>query len=194
MPVAHAYVTFVADSENGLYGDVGTINPEALADQDLATALRAGDYKGFISGLAELGEENAELELQVRQLDAPLEWLSQDELPGHLAAFLSRDQLDDAAQAWYSPLERGDPRTEFAVNLLDSTALAEYSDAAARKAAGVVGAAAAGAYGTIAVALVTAGQVGALAILIASPVGLVAVGAGAAYCTYLLLRGKRRNS
>jgi hypothetical protein len=195
MPVTHAYTTFVADSETELYGEVGTINLEALADQDLAAALRDGDYSRFIDGLAGLSVpgEIGEPELQVRPLEAPVEWLSQDQLPGRLAAFLSSGQIDEAVQGWYNPLGPGDPRTAFAVSLLDSTVLAEHSDAAAIGAGSAVGVAAIGGGSHIVVAIVAAGSVGGVGLLIAGPVGIVVLGVGAGYAVYRLFKGKRRN-
>jgi hypothetical protein len=195
MPVTHAYTTVVTDNETGLYGEVGTINLEALADQDLATAIRDGNYSRFIDGLAGLSVpgEIGEPELQVRPLDAPLEWLSQDQLPGRLAAFLGSAQLDEAVQGWYNPLGPDDPRTAFAGNLLDSTVLAEHSDAAAIGAGSAVGVAAIGGGTHIVVALVAAGSVGGVGLLVAGPVGIVVLGVGAGYAVYRLFKGKSRN-
>lgn len=193
MPVTHAYATFVEDSSDpALSASVGTISPAALADEELAAALMRSDYDAFVSALSELPGENGQPGLRVLRLSAPPDWLTPEEFPGHVAAVLAADQFEAAADAWYTPLGPEDPRTQFAVSLLESTVLAEYSDPQAKKAAGAVGAASAGAAGAVLAAAITAGQLTGVAILIASPIGIVVLGAGGAFATYLLLRGKRR--
>lgn len=193
MAVVHGYVTLVADSDTGNAASVGTINLQALAEQELADMLRAGDYDGFIGGLSQLWGENEESELQVVRLDLPdSSFLTSADFPRRVGAVLGTDQLQDAVAAWYSPPAYGDTLTNFAVSLLESTVLAEYSDAAAMAAAGAVGAASIGGSATVVAALVSAGAVGGVAILIAGPIGIVVLGVAATVITFRLLTRKRR--
>jgi hypothetical protein len=193
MAVTHAYTTFVEDNGNpALTASVGTISPAALADEGLATALRNGNYAAFLSGLTELPGQNGQTDLRVLPVNAPPSTLTPEEFARRVAAVLTANSVEEAADAWNSPLGPNDPRTQFAVSLLESTVLAEYSEARAQKAAGAVGAASATAAGGVLVAAITAGQLTGAAILIASPIGIVVVGAGAAFFTYRFVRGKRQ--
>jgi hypothetical protein len=193
MAVVHGYVTLVADSDTANAASIGTISLQALAEQDLADMLRAADYDGFISGLSQLFSENGEPELQVVRLNLPdSSLLTSAEFPHRVGAVLDTDQLEEAVAAWYNPQAHGDTLTDFAVSLLESTVLAEYSDAAAMAAAGAVGAASMGGSATVVAALVSAGSVGGVAILIAGPVGVVVLGVAATVITFRLLTRKRR--
>jgi hypothetical protein len=201
MAAVHAYATFVSDSDTGIAASVGTINLEALADQELAHALisEKPDADAFIRGLGELSGENGEPELRVKRVYLPDNFSpTSDGFLFQISAVLSTDNLDDAVSAWYSgELPDGASRVspEFAVSLLESTVLAEYSDAAAKTAAGAVGVACAGGATKVVVALVAAGAVGAgggVALLIAAPVGIVLLGVGATAVTYRLFTHKRR--
>jgi hypothetical protein len=193
MAVVHSYATLVADSDTTNAASVGTINLQALADQDLADMLRAGDYDGFISGLSQLSGENGESDLSIVRLDLPdSSFLTDAEFPRRVGAVLGTDQLNDAAAAWYNPSAYGDALTNFAVSLLESTVLAEYSEAAAMAAAGAVGAASMGGAATVVAALVSAGSVGGIAILIGGPIGVVVLGVAATVVTFRLLTRKRR--
>ena len=130
--------------------------------------------------------------MRVLPVSAPPDTLTPEEFARRVAAVLTANSVEEAADAWNRPLGLDDPRTQFAVSLLESTVLAEYSEAQAKKAAGAVGAASATAAGGVLVAAITVGQLTGAAILIASPIGIVVVGAGAAFVTYRFLRGKRR--
>ena len=122
MAVVHGYATLVADSDTAIAASVGTINLQALAEQELADMLRAGDYDGFIGGLSQLSGENDEPEMQVVRIDLPdSSLLTAAEFPLRVGAVLGTDQLQEAVAAWYSPPAYGDTRTNFAVSLLEST-------------------------------------------------------------------------
>ena len=192
MPAKHAYATFVQDPETELSAAVATIGLDALADGELARLIRDGHISDLTSALSELDGDPGADPLEVRRLDVSIESLAPDRLAGHLAAVLNARNLTEAEIAWTSPLPSWVPAYRLADELLSATVLAEYSDATAMSAAGVVGAAAASAEGAVMVALVTAAHVGGVVVMIASPVGIVAVGVGAAYLTYRLLKYRRR--
>ncbi len=192
MAVMHGYATLVADSDSATAASVGTIELQAIADRELADMLSRGGYDDFISGLSRLPGANGEPDLQVVRLALPdSSLLTAEDLPRRVGAVLGTDELAKAAVAWETLPPEDAALTEFARELLDSTVLAEHSDAAAMTAAGAVGAAAAGGAAHVVVAVVAAGSVGGVTILIAGPVGVVVLGVAAAAITFRLLTRKR---
>jgi hypothetical protein len=191
MQLEHAYTTLVTDGGTGLAASVGTISLEALGDEDLADLIRFGRGARFLDQLRDLPDEDGDLRLEAVLVDeGDSVALTPQQFPGRVAAVIGRgDSLQAAVEAWHRPFVTREA-LDFAIGLLESTVLAEHSEAAAMAAAGAVGAAFAGAVGSVFVAPVSAGQFG-LVILIASPAGIVLVGAGAAYLTWRLLRSKR---
>ncbi|MEZ0049571.1 hypothetical protein ABIA30_000561 [Mycobacterium sp. MAA66] len=198
MAVEHAYVTFVADRERATGASVGTINLEALADQNLANLLASEDFAGVTNWLRQLPGEHGEPELQVMPVEFPDGFNAESEaFQYQVASVLSATNVEEAESAWYLGHEASDANLGLAVGLLESTVLAEYSDAAARKAAGAVGAACATGAGAVMAAVISTGAVGAaggagVALLIAGPIGIVVIGVGAAALTLRLFT--RRNA
>ena len=188
--MSNAYVTMI-EWEHGGGASVGSISLDALGDPELAEVIRNADADGTEALVQRLiGLDGYDVEVR-REASGAFEAEQLRSLVRTMLASIPAGTATGPSDG-VADFHGDDIRIDAAVaEILGSTVLAEYSDAAARTAAAAVGAVTAAPVGAVTVAMLSAAHLGGAALLIAGTGGIAVIAAvpvGATLLVYHFLK------